>query len=92
MPISLGFWEWGCPYHCITVVDPPPTAHRSSLLQSLVLTLKRSLLSYPDLPGVASRLGDLGTRSICHSPLLCASAQLTLFDKGLNPGVISKVG
>ena len=16
MPISLGFWEWGCPYHC----------------------------------------------------------------------------
>ena len=18
MPISLGFWEWGCPYHCNT--------------------------------------------------------------------------
>ena len=31
MPISLGFWEWGCPYHCHTAL----TNHNSVLHRHL---------------------------------------------------------
>ena len=37
MPISLGFWKWGCPHHCDSALD------FTSSLGSLQLFLEHSL-------------------------------------------------
>ena len=86
MPISLGFWEWGCPHHCDSALDFTSSEHWPPFnfsWSTCSLAIKLNILRVVTFRLKWGRNGQgyvilLPFNSLTHSPMnrLCGSTSL----------------